>query len=397
MSENSEIGETKSLSTPRIASMMFLAFIEAFLFGYILDGWPAIEYMLRSDGVYSNLCSGISTDNQSNIKSTWRSLPTQRNQFSYDIPNSEKETCVEQDTIFNTAYMIANTLGLGSAWLLGYFFDRFGLLISRIISAICLIVGLLMLSFKDIALSWLIFPSSFLIALGGVMVVITTTHVALLAGSKKATCIAIISACLDVSAIMTSFMQAAFDAGITRDMCMYCYAGLLLIHILNTICLSPKNKVYDEAPGELKTEESDVKKAYPIVISLTVATLSSVALSISSLFWKYSVVYASSIFAVILKGTMYATHVSFTQIVYPVEHQGKALGAAATVASLFNLLEEPLFVWAESSQAPFRGVTFSFIPGSYYTSSSLYLGSVISSIHIDYEQKAFIESNLANE
>ena len=135
MSENSEIGETKSLSTPRIVSMMFLAFIEAFLFGYILDGWPAIEYMLRSDGVYSNLCSGISTDNQSNIKSTWRSLPTQRNKFSYDIPNSEKETCVEQDTIFNTAYMIANTLGLGSAWLLGYFFDRFGLLISRIISA----------------------------------------------------------------------------------------------------------------------------------------------------------------------------------------------------------------------------------------------------------------------
>ena len=65
----------------------------------------------------------------------------------------------------------------------------------------------------------------------------------------------------------------------------------------------------------LSIVEGDVKKAYPIVISLTVATLSSVALSISSLFWTYSAVYASSIFAVILKGTMYATHISFIQTV----------------------------------------------------------------------------------
>jgi len=135
MAGNSEIGETKSLSTPRIVSIIFLAFIEAFLFGYILDGWPSIEYMLRSDGVYSNLCSGISTDNQSVIKSNWGSLPTQIKQYSHKTPLFEKETCVEQDTMFNTAYLISNSLGQGSIWLLGYFFDRFGLLISRILTA----------------------------------------------------------------------------------------------------------------------------------------------------------------------------------------------------------------------------------------------------------------------
>jgi len=61
--------------------------------------------------------------------------------------------------------------------------------------------------------------------------------------------------------------------------------------------------------------DSDVKRAYPIVISLTVATLSAIALSISSLFWKYSVAYASSVFSIILKGTMFATHFSFTMTV----------------------------------------------------------------------------------
>ncbi|KAK2152295.1 hypothetical protein LSH36_332g00005 [Paralvinella palmiformis] len=160
-----------------------------------------------------------------------------------------------------------------------------------------------MLTFKDIALSWLIFPGTFLISLGGVMVVITTAHVALLAGSKKATCIAIIGACLDVSAIMTTCMQAAFDAGISRAACVYCYAGLLLIHILNTACLSPKSKVYNVTAIKLKTEGRETDLSY-----------------------------------------------------YPVEHQGKALGAAATVAHLLSLLEEPFFVWAESSRPPFRGV-----------------------------------------
>jgi len=135
MSEKSEIGEIKSLSTLRIFSIIFLAFIEAFLFGFILDGWPSIEYMLRSDDVYSNLCSRISTDNQSVIKSKWGSLHSKIKQYSHKAPLSEKETCVEQDTMFNTAYLISNTLGQGSIWLLGYFFDKFGLLISRILTA----------------------------------------------------------------------------------------------------------------------------------------------------------------------------------------------------------------------------------------------------------------------
>ena len=135
MSENSQIGETKSLSTLRIVSIIFLAFIEAFLFGYIMDGWPSIEYMLRSDGVYSNLCSGISTDNQSIIKSKWESHHTQIKQYSHKTPLSEKQTCVEQDAMLNMAYLISNSLGQGSAWLLGCFFDKFGLLISRTLTA----------------------------------------------------------------------------------------------------------------------------------------------------------------------------------------------------------------------------------------------------------------------
>jgi len=61
--------------------------------------------------------------------------------------------------------------------------------------------------------------------------------------------------------------------------------------------------------------DTDVKRAYPVMRSLTVATLSAVALSISSLFWTYSAAYASSIFTVILKGTMYATHISLMQAV----------------------------------------------------------------------------------
>ncbi|KAK2139916.1 hypothetical protein LSH36_1559g00004 [Paralvinella palmiformis] len=156
--------------------------------------------------------------------------------------------------MLNTAYLIANTLGLGFAWVLGYFFDRFGLLISRILTASLLV---------------------------------------------------------DISKFVINRFRR-------RDGCNNNYSCLILIHIINTICLSPKYKVYNEVAGDVKTEgenkallndkNSDVKKAYPIVISLTVATLSSVALSISSLFWKYSAVYASSIFAVILKGTMYATY-----------------------------------------------------------------------------------------
>ena len=125
-------GELKSLSTLRIVSLIVLAMAEAFLFGSVMDGWPAIEYVLRSDGVYSNLCSNITP---SSGRLTWHAdgmniMPVRHKKE----PDNDAlmVSCPDQDSMLNTAYLMSNLIGQGSALLWGYFFDRFGLRISRL-------------------------------------------------------------------------------------------------------------------------------------------------------------------------------------------------------------------------------------------------------------------------
>ncbi|KAK2152296.1 hypothetical protein LSH36_332g00003 [Paralvinella palmiformis] len=297
MSENVEKTECHALSKPRIASLLGLAFAEAFLFGYIMDGWPSIEYMLKSDGVYSNICPERPADNQSVIRTNWRKLPIVLRKFSSTVQSPNVAICPEQNTMFITAYLVANILAYDAG------VARSVCIYFYIVSQVTMVYGYL----------------NFLILILAPSVGYIIDHQV-----TKA-----------VKGDISFFFS--FDVLTCRNLlkCLICL-------VIRVICL-------------LFGPDIETKKAYPVVFSITMATLSAVALSISSLFWTYSAVYVSSVFAIILKGTMYASHLTFIQIVYPLEHQGKAFGVVLTVASCLNLLEEPLFIWAETSNPPFRG------------------------------------------
>ena len=121
--------EVQSLSKARSAALLVLAVTEALFFGFIMDGWPSIEYMLKSDGVYSNLCAETSNATRDILERSFWSLHSR-------TPDQDTIViCTKQDTTFNVAYLIANIVGQGSAGLLGYIFDKYGLRISRIFIA----------------------------------------------------------------------------------------------------------------------------------------------------------------------------------------------------------------------------------------------------------------------
>ena len=64
---------------------------------------------------------------------------------------------------------------------------------------------------------------------------------------------------------------------------------------------------------KLSGAESTWRRAERLLPSLWVTVLSAVCLSVSALFWTYGAAFAISIFTVILKASMYATHFAFSQ------------------------------------------------------------------------------------
>ena len=119
----------RTVSKARAVALIVFAVFEALFFGFIMDGWPSIEYMLKSDGVYSNLCDETSNATRDILERSWWNVP-------FKIPHQDTlVTCPEQDTMLNTAYLVANIVGQGSAGVLGYIFDRYGLRLSRIFTA----------------------------------------------------------------------------------------------------------------------------------------------------------------------------------------------------------------------------------------------------------------------
>ena len=124
------------------------ALMECILFSGILYGWGSLVFVLKDEGLYTDLChvsksetSRLNLSNSSSLPSSTlgRSMPVSMTTItstasSIDVANGEARLCEQQEDNLALCFTIASALFLFNGAVLGYINLNFGTRISRIYS-----------------------------------------------------------------------------------------------------------------------------------------------------------------------------------------------------------------------------------------------------------------------
>ncbi|XP_045897825.1 solute carrier family 43 member 3-like, partial [Micropterus dolomieu] len=133
--------------------------VECLCFAGAVFGWASLVFVLKTEGYFSSLCI-----NDTGVNATVLDCSGQDEQFSL---------------VFTIASFMNNFLTLPN----GFLFDRFGTTVARLCGIFLYTMGSLMVAFATSAFSNLLFPALSLLAVGGIMFLITNMQVGNLFGS----------------------------------------------------------------------------------------------------------------------------------------------------------------------------------------------------------------------
>ncbi|CAH1794481.1 unnamed protein product [Owenia fusiformis] len=248
-------------------------FIEALLFAGCIFGWSSLLFVLKEDGIYSNLCNAV----DATINNGTQSLnyteevvvdvgvvelnPNSTIQVDIPLPGStaatevlqhvpphqhKYPTCAEQDSMLALVFTIANLCFTLYNPLIGTIFDKFGTRLSRLMASTLLISGGIFLAFTTTDIPHLIFPGMSLFAMGGMQLYVSNLQIGSMFGKRQSTVVTIYSGSFDTSSVGFLLVKIAYDNGISRQHSMYFYTSLVAIVLLNTFLLMPKFKVFTD-------------------------------------------------------------------------------------------------------------------------------------------------------
>ncbi|XP_027010469.1 solute carrier family 43 member 3b [Tachysurus fulvidraco] len=193
--------------------------VECLCFAGILFGWASLVFVLKSDGYFSYLCVN-STVNE----------------------NITKE-CAKQDeqlsVIFTVASFMNNFLTLPN----GFVFDYFGTMVTRLLGISIYTTGTLMIAFSNAALSVILYPALALIAVGGILFLITNMQVGNLFGSHRSTVITLYNGAFDSSSAVFLIVKLLYEDGVSLRYSLIFLSCCSVIHIIRTFLLMPRSHI----------------------------------------------------------------------------------------------------------------------------------------------------------
>ncbi|XP_060740476.1 solute carrier family 43 member 3b [Tachysurus vachellii] len=193
--------------------------VECLCFAGILFGWASLVFVLKSDGYFSYLCVN-STVNE----------------------NITKE-CTKQDEqlsiIFTVASFMNNFLTLPN----GFVFDYFGTTVTRLLGISIYTSGTLMIAFSNAALSVILYPALALIAVGGILLLITNMQVGNLFGSHRSTVITLYNGAFDSSSAVFLIVKLLYEDGVSLRYSLIFLSCCSVIHLIRTFLLMPRRHI----------------------------------------------------------------------------------------------------------------------------------------------------------
>uniref|UniRef100_A0A8C8DTH4 Solute carrier family 43 member 3b n=1 Tax=Oryzias sinensis TaxID=183150 RepID=A0A8C8DTH4_9TELE len=192
--------------------------VECLCFAGAVFGWASLVFVLKEEGYFSSMCVNTTTVN-----------------------GTQSLDCSAQDEQFSLVFTIASFLNNFLTLPNGFLFDRFGTTVARLFGIFLYTMGTLMVSFSTAALGYLLFPALSLLAVGGILFLMTNMQVGNLFGSRRSTIITLYNGAFDSSSALFLIIKLLHEAGISLRGSFLFLSACSVAHILRTLFLLPRN------------------------------------------------------------------------------------------------------------------------------------------------------------
>ncbi|KAI3351723.1 hypothetical protein L3Q82_020558, partial [Scortum barcoo] len=194
--------------------------VECLCFAGAVFGWASLVFVLKSEGYFSSLCVNTTGVNATQVLD-----------------------CSGQDEQFSLVFTIASFMNNFLTLPNGFLFDRFGTTVARLFGIFLYTMGTLMVAFATPALSNLLFPALSLLAVGGILFLITNMQVGNLFGSHRSTIITLYNGAFDSSSALFLVIKLLHESGISIQASFLFLAACSAIHLLRTFFLLPRKSI----------------------------------------------------------------------------------------------------------------------------------------------------------
>lgn len=206
--------------------MFIIIILESMIWSGTIYGWPQLVYMLKLNGIYSQLCDGNFHHHHhtSSINQEIKNI-TQTSKVHF-------VSCPNQDKQYALIYTVACVLYSSPGMLVGYSLHYLGLTVTRVAAGSMITTGFLLLSVTSIELPETLWGAAILISVGGNTVRMAGLQFGNLFPERRATATAIISGIYSPSAAVFIFFKYANDlelTWITSCLLFAAASGLILV------------------------------------------------------------------------------------------------------------------------------------------------------------------------
>ncbi|XP_034147035.1 solute carrier family 43 member 3-like isoform X2 [Esox lucius] len=209
--------------------------VENLCFSGIAYGWVSLVFVLKTDGYFSDLCNITVNSTKSGDIIMLSDGQPGNDIILYD--------CSGQDEQFSMVFTVASFCMNVVRFPLGYVFDRYGTLATRIL-AICLYTtGTLLIAVSCQEHSALLFPAISCLITSGMLFYMTNVQVGNLFDRHRSTVIAVYAGAFDSSAAVLLIVKVLYERGVSLHASFLVLANCSFIHVFRTLFLMPKTHI----------------------------------------------------------------------------------------------------------------------------------------------------------
>ncbi|XP_030643667.1 solute carrier family 43 member 3-like [Chanos chanos] len=194
--------------------------LECLCFAGVVFGWASLVFVLKTDGYFSDLCANVTGPNSSQITD-----------------------CIGQDEQFSLVFTVASFLNNFLSLPNGFIFDHFGTMATRFLAIFLYTTGTLLMGLSNAALSILLFPALSLIAVGGILFLMTNIQVGNLFGAHRSTIITLYNGAFDSSSAVFLIIKVLHEGSVSLHHSFIFLSVCSVLHILRTVFLMPKSHI----------------------------------------------------------------------------------------------------------------------------------------------------------
>ncbi|XP_066574786.1 solute carrier family 43 member 3a isoform X2 [Amia ocellicauda] len=199
---------------------MVTGLLECMCFSGVVFGWASLVFVLKADGYFSSLCTNH-TDGNGTVNTD----------------------CSAQDEQFSLVFTIASFMNNFMTLLNGFLYDRYGTTVARLLAISLYTSATLMIAFSSAATSILLFPALSLVAVGGILLMVTNMQVGNLFSSRRSTIITLYNGAFDSSSVIFLIVKLLFERDISLRSMFLFLSSCSVLHLLRTFLLLPRKHI----------------------------------------------------------------------------------------------------------------------------------------------------------